>query len=250
MLTGIVLTHNEEKNIARCLESLKFCDAVLVVDSGSTDKTMSLAKKAGATVVNHPLDGNYAAQRNWALSQAKTPWVLFVDADEMVSVKLGEEITSAVKKIEYKGFLIPRIDYMWGKKLSHGDVGGARFLRLARRGAGEWHGAVHETWAIEGNIGTLKHPIFHYPHPTLVEFLQEINRYSSIRAQELHRAGQRANLFQIILYPSAKFLWLWIWKLGFADGTTGFVHAMTMAFYSFLVRGKLWLFQKGVTSPS
>lgn len=241
MLTGIVLTHNEEKNIARCLESLKFCDTLLVVDDNSTDKTVRLAKKLGATVVNHPLDSDYAAQRNWAISQAKTPWILFIDADEVVSVKLGEEITSAIKKIEYKGWLIPRVDYMWGKKLSHGDVGGVRLLRLARRGAGEWQGAVHETWAIEGNIGALKHPIFHYPHPTLVEFLQEINRYSGIRARELYASGQRVNLFQIIFYPIGKFLDLWILKLGFADGTPGFIHAMTMAFYSFLVRGKLWL---------
>lgn len=241
MLTGIVLTHNEEKNITRCLESLKFCDQILVVDDNSTDKTVHIAKKLGATVVNHPLDGNFAAQRNRALSQAKTPWVLFVDADEVVSVKLGEEITSAVKKIEYKGFLIPRTDYMWGKKLSHGDVGGIKLLRLARRGAGDWHGAVHEQWQIEGNVSILRHTLNHYPHPTMVEFLQEINSYSSIRAQELHDAGQRANLFQIIFYPVGKFLDLWILKLGLADGTAGFVHAMTMAFYSFLVRGKLWL---------
>ena len=172
MLTGIVLTHNEEENITRCLEALKFCDTLLVVDDNSTDKTVRLAKKSGATAVTHPLNGDYAAQRNWALSQAKTPWVLFVDADETVSVKLGEEIKSAIKKIEFKGFLIPRIDYMWGKKLTHGDVGKVRLLRLARRGAGEWHGAVHETWAIEGNVGTLPHPIFNYPHPTLVEFIQ------------------------------------------------------------------------------
>lgn len=241
MLTGIVLTHNEEKNITRCLESLKFCDQILVVDDNSTDKTVQLAKKLGATVVSHPLDDNFAAQRNWAISQANTPWVLFVDADEVVSVKLAEEITSALKKIEYKGFLIPRTDYMWGKKLSHGDVGGVRLLRLARRGAGEWHGAVHEQWQIEGKVGVLRHALTHYPHPTMVEFLQEINRYSSIRAQELHDSGQRANLFQIIIYPIIKFKYLYFLKLGLLDGTAGFVHAMTMAFYSFLVRGKLWL---------
>ena len=240
MLTGIVLVHNEEENLPRCLEALKFCDVVLVVDSGSTDKTISLAKKAGAAVLKHQFV-NYGDQRNWAVSQATTSWVLFIDADEVVPVKLGEEIKSAVKKIEYKGFLIPRIDYMWGKKLSHGDVGGVRLLRLARRGAGDWHGAVHETWDVEGNVGVLRHALNHYPHPTMVEFLQEINHYSTLRAQELRDAGQHASLLQIIFYPPTKFLWLWICKLGFADGTAGFIHAMTMAFYSFLVRGKLWL---------
>ncbi|KKU28546.1 MAG: Glycosyl transferase family 2 [Candidatus Amesbacteria bacterium GW2011_GWA2_47_11b] len=240
MLTGIVLTYNEEKNIARCLENLKFCDTVLVVDGGSTDKTVSLAKKAGATILNHEFV-DFSSQRNWAISQAKTPWILFVDADEIVSVKLGEEIVSATKKIEYKGFLIPRTDYMWGKKLTHGDVGGVRLLRLARRGAGAWHGAVHEQWLIDGNVGILKHYIHHYPHPTLVEFLQEINYYSTLRAQELYTAGQHASFFQIVFYPLIKFKYLYFLKLGLLDGTVGFVHAMTMAFYSFLVRGKLWL---------
>jgi len=241
MLTAIVLTHNEEKNITRCLEALKFCDTVLVVDSGSTDKTTILAKKSGVTVLKHEFT-DYSSQRNWAIDQAKTHWVLFIDADEIVSVKLREEIVSAIGKVEYKGFKIPRVDYMWGKKLLHGDVGGVKLLRLARRGAGDWHGVVHEKWKINGNVGTLKNSLAHYPHQNLVEFLQHVNGYSTLRAQELHKSGQRTDLFQIIFYPPGKFLWLWIWKLGFADGTPGFIHAMTMAFYSFLVKGKLWFF--------
>lgn len=241
MLTIIILTHNEEKNISKCLTSLKFCDDILVVDDNSTDATVKLAKKLGAKVVSHPLDGDYSAQRNWALNQVKTPWVLFIDADEVVSAKLAEEITAAIKKVEFKGFRISRTDFMWGKKLLHGDVGGIKLLRLARRGAGQWQGAVHETWAIEGNIGTLKNSLAHYPHQNMVEFLQHINDYSTLRSQELRNSNQRANLFQIIFYPMGKFLNLYLLKLGFLDGTAGFVHAMTMAFYSFLVRGKLWL---------
>jgi len=240
MLTGIVLTYNEEKNITRCLETLKFCDTVLVVDSGSTDKTVSLAKKTGATVLKHAFT-DYSSQRNWAIDQAKTPWVLFIDADEIVSVKLREEIASAIGKVEYKGFKIPRVDYLWGKKLSYGDVGGVKLIRLARRGAGEWHKVVHEEWKINGSIGVLKNPLSHYPHPNMVEFLQHINGYSTLRAQELYDAGRRTNLFQIIFFPTGKFLDLYCLRLGLLDGTPGFIHAMTMAFYSFLVRGKLWL---------
>ena len=246
MMTGIVLTHNEEKNIARCLESLKFCDTLLVVDDNSTDKTVLLAKKLGATVISHPLDGDYAAQRNWALSQAKTSWVLFVDADEVVSVKLGEEIKSVVKKIESKGFFLPRIDYMCGEKLKHGDVGGVKLLRLARRGAGEWHGRVHETWNIEGSVATLKNPIYHHPHKNLADFLQRVNSYSSIKAREFYDQGRRTNILEIVLGPVARFINLYIFKLGFLDGTPGFIHAMTMSFYAYLVAGKLWLLYKGI----
>lgn len=250
MLTAIILTHNEEKNISRCLESLKFCDAILVVDDNSTDATVKLAKKLGVKVVSHSLNDDYSAQRNWAIDQVKTPWVLFIDADEVVPAKLGEEITSAIKKVEYKGFKIPRTDFMWGKKLLHGDVGGVSLLRLARRGAGQWQGAVHETWKIEGNVGTLKNSLAHYPHQNMAEFLQHINNYSSIRARELHDSGKHANLLQIIFHPFFKFLYLYLISLGFLDSTPGFVHAMTMAFYSFLVRGKLWMLGKGISDKS
>jgi len=246
MLTGIVLTKNEEKNIARCLNGLKFCDHIVVVDDGSTDDTVSIAIGLGAQVLEHSLQGDYAAQRNWALNKVKSQWVLFVDADETVSPALAQEITQAVAKVEYKGYLLRRADFMWDRQLKHGDVGGVNLLRLARRGAGQWVGRVHETWQIEGRIGQLNNPLQHYPHPDMAAFLSQLNRYSTIRAQELFDSGARSNLLQIVFYPVFKFLRLWIWKLGFADGTSGFIHAMTMAFYTFLVRGKLWLLYKGI----
>lgn len=222
MLTGVVLIKNKAENISKCLDSLKFCDKTLVVSEE-----------------DHPLGGDFAAQRNWALSQVKSGWILFVDADEVISPDLASEILSAIEKTNFTGFLIHRIDTLWGTPLKHGDVGNVHLLRLGK--GGKWVGKVHEIWQIPGNIGTLKNPLYHYPHPSLYEFLHKLNIYSSIRAQELHSQKIKSNLFQIITYPIAKFLYLGIWKLGFADGTTGFIHALTMSFYSFLVRGKLWL---------
>ena len=110
------------------------------------------------------------------------------------------------------------------------ETWGSQIITPGPPRGGDWHGAVHEQWQIEGNVGILRHPIFHYPHPTMVEFLQEINHYSSLRAQELHAAGQHSSLFKIVFYAPAKFLWLWLCRWGFLDGTAGFVHAMTMAF--------------------
>lgn len=246
MLTGIVLTHNEAQDLPHCLTSLKFCDHVVVVDDGSTDDTVKIAASLGAQVLQHSLQGDFAAQRNWALSKVKSTWVLFVDADEVITPALADEIKQAITKIECKGFLICRADHMWGKELKHGDVGDVNLLRLARRGAGQWSGKVHETWQIEGRVGRLRQPLLHHPHPNLVDFLRQINLYSSIRAQELYDFGVRSSVLQIIFYPVFKFLWLWIWKLGCLDGTAGFIHAMTMAFYSFLVRGKVWLLYKGI----
>lgn len=241
MLTAVVLTHNEENNLAKCLDSLKFCDEILVVDDNSTDKTFEIAKKYKARVVQHALNGDFSAQRIFALSQIKSGWILFIDADEIVPPPLASEITGRLLKGDsFLGFFIPRVDYLWGKHMHHGDTK-TSLLRLARRGAGEWQGKVHETWHVTGRTGVLTHPLLHYPHPTITDFLRHINIYSTLRAGELRAAGIKTNLLEIIFYPVGKFLYLWIWKLGLADGTRGFISALTMAFYSFLVRGKLYL---------
>ena len=246
MIAAIVLAKNEAENLPKCLESVKWCDQIVVVDDNSTDDTVKLAKKLGASILSHPLNGNYSAQRNWALSHIKSPWVLFLDADEILSAKLVGEIKAAISRVDYKGYLLPRLDFMWGKKLLHGDVGGVKLLRLARRGAGEWQGAVHETWAIEGRVGTLKHPVYHYPHRHLADFLRRLNTYSSLRAQEFFASHRHTNVFEITLGPVFRFIYLYVIKLGFLDGTPGFIHAMSMSFYMFLVAGKLWLLSKGI----
>ena len=230
----------------RCLAALQFCDQVVVVDDESIDNGSHLAKKAGATVLTHSVKGDFAAQRNWALDNVKSPWVLFVDADEVVSPQLAREIKTAIQQVEYKGYVIPRQDYLWQQALKHGDVGGVALLRLGRRGAGKWVGTVHETWAIEGRVGRLKSALQHYPHPTLVEFLQAINSYSTIKARSFNKTGRRTNLVEIVAGPPSRFVFNYIFKLGFLDGTAGFVHAMTMAFNAFLTLGKLWLLDKGI----
>lgn len=241
MLTVVIIAKNEEKNILRCLESLRFCTEVLVIDNNSSDKTVSLARKWGARVENFPDTGDYSAIRNRGLELAGNNWVLFVDADEVVSEKLGREILRAITRQEYLGFLIRRQDYLWGRTLRHGDVGSYYLLRLGRKSVGVWTGKVHETWVIAGTIGRLSAPLDHYPHPTLETFLKSVNLFSTIRAQELFDHGSRSDIFQIILYPLGKFIYLWIYKLGILDGMAGLIHALTMSFYSFLVRGKLFL---------
>lgn len=241
MLTGVILAHNEEVNLDRCLDSLKFCDKILVIDDNSTDKTPEIAKKHHAPVVHHPLNSNFAALRNFALSQIKSGWILFVDADELVSQELAAEISGRLLKGDsFLGYLLSREDILWGKRMRHGDTK-TSLLRLARRGAGEWVGKVHETWQITGRTATLTHPLLHYPHPTVTDFLRRINYYSTLRAEELRSSGYKTNILEVIFFPFFKFLWIWIWKLGFVDGVQGSISAMMMAFYSFLVRGKLYL---------
>lgn len=241
MLTGVVLAHNEEANLKTVLDSLHFCDEILVIDDASTDKTVQIARRLGVKVITHPLHDDFAAQRNFALTQVKLGWLLFVDADEVVPPDLTSEIQSAIKSTTYSGYYLPRLDKMWNQILYHGDVGRVKILRLGLAGQGKWSGQVHEIWSIPGNVGSLSHPLIHTPHPSVVLFLQHINKYSSLRADELSQSGRNSSLIQIIFFPPAKFLHLWIFKLGFLDGTPGFIHAMIMAFYTFLVRGKLYL---------
>jgi glycosyltransferase involved in cell wall biosynthesis len=243
MISAVVLTKNEEKNIEDCLKSLSWCDETIVIDDNSTDKTVEIAKKSGAKTFTHSLNDDFSAQRNFALKQAKGDWVLFVDADEIVSSALWYEIMATTNdpRSEYSGFYLLRKDIMWGKELNYGETGNIKLLRLAKKDTGSWVGKVHETWIVKGKTKTLKNPLTHQPHQTVKEFLQEINYYTDLRAQELHNKKVKVFWWGITLYPKAKFIQNYFLKLGFLDGLPGLVIAFLMSFHSFLVRGKLWL---------
>lgn len=244
MITGVVLTKNEEKNIVDCLESLSFCDEVIVVDDNSIDRTQEVARLQKARVITRPLAGDFSKQRNFALSQAKNSWVLFVDADERVSEPLKEEIVRVVKNEEVNGYFLPREDELFGRRLTHGELQGIKLLRLGQKNKGEWIGVVHERWEIKEPTGTLKNPLVHIPHTTLSEFLSEINFYTTLRANELKKQGVTSSFLTVLLYTKGKFFQTYILKLGFLDGMPGFVLSIMMSFHSFLVRGKLWLLYK------
>jgi glycosyltransferase involved in cell wall biosynthesis len=240
MISAIVLTKNEAHNLERCLKSLDWCDEVIVIDDNSTDNTVDVAKRHSAKIIRHQLI-DFASQRNFGLEQAKNDWVLYVDTDEIVTDALRDEIVSAIKHDLIAGYALQRMDSMWGRQLRYGETGDIRLLRLAKKGAGEWVGKVHEKWEIKGEIATLREPLKHYPHPTISEFISEINTYSSLRAEELQEQGIKAGAFTIIFYPKAKFFANYFVKLGFLDGMPGLVSALLMSLHSFLVRGKLWL---------
>ncbi len=247
MLTGVVIAKNESDRIARCLDSLSFCDEVIVMDNDSVDDTGKIAKSCGAKVHIYSGTDDFSAIRNAALRVAKNDWVLFVDADEVVPQRLQHEILHALPKSRFDGYFIRRRDYLWGKFLDHGDVGGVSILRLGRKSAGKWRGKVHETWDIKIVSDDIITPLEHYPHKDIASFLMALNHYSKIRAEELHQQKAKSNVISITFYPIAKFIYLWIFRAGFLDGTAGFVHAAIMSFYSFLVRGKLFLLDKGIT---
>ena len=135
MISVVILTKNEENNIAACLESLSWCEEKIVVDDKSTDKTVEIAKKMGAKVYERAMEQDFSAQRNFGLEKAEGEWVLFIDADERVSSALWYEIMERTNDPinPYVGFFVKRLDVMWGKELRHGETGNIKFLRLAKK---------------------------------------------------------------------------------------------------------------------
>jgi glycosyltransferase involved in cell wall biosynthesis len=244
MITAIIITKNEEKNIVGCLESLNFCSECIVIDDLSADRTRDLARLNGATVIERRLDGNFSDQRNHGLKLAKTDWVLFIDADERVSEKLANEIKSAVAEEKFNGYLFKRVDKLFGRVLKYGEAGNIKLLRLGKKSAGKWNGLVHETWDIKGETGTLKNSLFHAPHASISDFLSEISFYSTLRAKELKSLGEGSSWFTIILYTKGKFFYTYIIKLGFLDGMPGLLLSIMMSFHSFLTRSKLYLLNR------
>jgi len=249
-ITAIILVKNEERHIVDCIKRLNFCDEILIIDDRSTDKTVeSIARlnNKKVRIIPYSLRDDFSKARNFGLSQANGKWVLFIDADEIVSDALAFETSSVTHQLgsqplaRCNGFYIKRKDFMWGKTLNFGEAGNIKLLRLAKRSAGEWNGKVHEKWTVGGDIGVLKNYLIHYPHQTITEFLKEINYYTDIRAQELHSKNVKAKWWSIVFYPSAKFISNYILKRGFLDGMQGLIFAIIMSFHSFLVRGKLFL---------
>jgi glycosyltransferase involved in cell wall biosynthesis len=242
MISAIILTHNEEKNIKDCLDSVSWCDEKIVIDDNSSDNTVHIAKKAGAFVFSQRLN-SFSEQRNFGLHKASGDWVLFLDADERISSALWYEIIQRTNEpIENStGFLVNRVDVIWGKKLKYGESGSTKFVRLAKKNSGQWVGDVHEVWKIKGKIKDLNNPLYHYPHQSIAEFLKEINHYTELRAKELFKKKTKTNWLFIIIYPKYKFIANYIFRLGFLDGVPGLISALMMSFHSFLVRGKLWL---------
>ena len=241
MISAIVLTKNEEKIIGFCLKNLRWCDEILVIDDYSKDKTTAISKKLGARVFKRKLGGNYAKQRNFGLKKAKGEWVLFIDADEIISINLKREILKNIDFKEVCGFKLKRKDKFLGKWLKFGETSSVELLRLAKKGKGAWQKPVHEVWQIKGEIGKLKNPIIHNREITIADFLRKINHYSSLRAKELYRKRVRTNAFLIMAYPGAKFFQNYFLRWGFLDGKEGFMMAVMMAIHSFLVRAKLYL---------
>jgi glycosyltransferase involved in cell wall biosynthesis len=253
-LSAILITRNEEANIAECLACLAFAHEVIVLDGGSTDATVRLAQEAGAKVVQASGWSGFGPQKNRALALATKPWVLSVDADERVTPELRDEVLALLRNPAppADAWSVPRRSRYCGQFIRHGGWYPDRVVRLFRRGTAQFSDdLVHERLVTQGPVLPLRNDLLHYTYTDLESMLEKLNRYSSAGAATLGQGGGRSSLAQAILRGGWAFLRTYVLRAGFLDGRMGFVLAVSVAegtYYKYLKR---WLAQRAQgESPS
>jgi len=246
-LSVVIITFNEEKNIGRCIDSVKnVADEIIVVDSCSTDKTAEIAKSKGAEVILQPFLG-YVEQKNMALEVANSDFVLSLDADEALDKILESSILEAKNDFNFKGYSMNRCTNYCGKFIRHGAWYPDKKLRLIDKKNAYWGGDnPHDKLILkdEGPIKHLKGDILHYSYNSIEEHVQQNNKFSTISAETYFKRGKKTNVFKMIAHPFWAFFLGYILRGGFLDGFYGFVVALHVAHLSFLKHAKLYLKQK------
>ena len=233
-LSVAIITHNEAANIARTLGSVAWGDEIIIVDSGSTDETAEIARQHGAKVFFEEWRG-FAAQKNFAIAQCTSDWILSLDADEEVSPELATEIRAALTTPQADAYFIPRRNFFLGRWIRRGGYYPDAKLRLFRRGMASFADrTVHETLQTSGKTATLKADLLHHAYPTLSSYIEHMNRYSTLGAEVIASRGKRISLFwHMFLTPAATFVYNYIFRLGFLDGPEGLLlHAYHSVYVS------------------
>jgi (heptosyl)LPS beta-1,4-glucosyltransferase len=244
-ISAILLTKNEEANVADCLDTVQWADHILVLDSLSQDATVKLARDHGAEVRQRVFD-NYAGQRNAALDMASSDWVLFVDADERVTPDLAAEVRLAVMEERFAGWWVPRNNYMFGRWIRHAGWYPDYQLRLLRRERARYdeRRPVHELVVLDGEAGYLRSPLIHYNYDTIAQFREKQSRYTDYEVRMLHESGVRARPWNLLLQPLRQFRWRYLALSGYKDGWLGFLLSTLMAYYELVRYWRLWRLQR------
>lgn len=240
-LSATVICKDEAEKIRGCLESVRFCDEVVVVDSGSADGTLEICRELADVVVEADWPG-HVAQKNRALDLATGEWVLPLDADERVTPELAEEIRLLLgEEPRFDGYRVNRHVHYLGRWIDHSGWYPEPRVRLFRRAKGRWGGVnPHDEVVVEGAVGDLRGEIVHYTYDDLEDHVRTLNRFSSILAREHGARGRRFSWASLCLRPPLEFLKKYVLKRGFLDGAPGFFVAVLSAFYVFLKFAKLW----------
>jgi glycosyltransferase involved in cell wall biosynthesis len=244
-LSAIVITKDEERVIERCLRSLAFCDEILVIDSGSTDRTVQLARACGATVHVHADWQGFAMQRNRGLALARGEWTLMVDADEWVPERLQQQLLRAVQDPQHAAYRMPRLSSYCGQFMRHGGWWPDHITRLMRTAKARYEGAVHERALIDGSVGTLTEPLLHESFRDFEQVLRKMNAYSTTNAEQMVRAGKTGSLAAALGHGLWTFIRSYVLRAGFLDGKLGLMLAISNAEGSYYKQVKAMLLSRG-----
>jgi glycosyltransferase involved in cell wall biosynthesis len=245
-LSACIVTRDEEDRLGDCLASIDWCDEIVVVDSHSTDRTRDIAAAAGARVIERDWPG-HVAQKDFAVRQARHDWVLCIDADERVSPELAKEIVELRDAgfPDRAGWEVLRVSEYLGRWIRHGTWYPDPKLRLFDRRRGRWGGRdPHDRVEIDGPRGRLRGELLHHPYRNLEEHLATIDRYTTIMAGQLHEAGRRARLRDLVLRPPARFFVYYVVRGGWRDGWRGLLMAYLAAHYVRMKYAKLWILDR------
>lgn len=235
-------TFNSATSVRATLESVKWADEILVVDSFSSDNTVEICREYNARVIQNEYI-NSATQKNWALPQCRHEWVLQIDTDEVLEAGAQEEINEqlSVAGPGVEAFRLPRKNHVLGRWMSRGGVYPDYQIRLFRRDAGRWQNReVHAHFQVSGEVKTLRHHILHYGMPSISKQLRNLDRYTRYEADELHKRGAKFRWGRLLAGPALIFSQRYLWQKGFLDGWRGFIVCSYIAIYDFLSQAKLW----------
>lgn len=241
-ICAIIITLNEERNLPECLAALAWCDRIVVLDGGSSDRSVELARQAGARVEQSSEWPGFGSQKNRALDLADCDWVLSIDADERVGPALAQEIRAAVSDPgDAVAFSMPRLSSYCGQFMRHGGWYPDRVLRLFRRGSARFSDdLVHEKLRVDGPVGRLREDLLHISYRSLDDVLDKMNRYSSAGALKAAAAGRRGGVLGALLHSLWAFARAYLLRRGFLDGRLGFVLACSIAHETWYRYLKLW----------
>jgi glycosyltransferase involved in cell wall biosynthesis len=250
-LSVVLITLNEAINLPRTLKSVSWAQEIVVVDSGSTDETVAMARAAGARVFQASWKG-FAAQKNSAIAHATCDWILSLDADEEVTPELAREIRAILEQVPpFSAYRIRRLNHFLGKPLRHGGYWPDSKLRLFKRGWAKFaQRAVHESMESGGPEGELHNPLLHHCYPSIEEYVEHVNRYSTLSAWMLIESGRApqnlaALFWHSVVNPIATFLYNYIFRLGFLDGPEGLLQHLNHSIYIHWKYAKAWRAREG-----
>jgi glycosyltransferase involved in cell wall biosynthesis len=241
LISAFIICMNEERQIRRCLESIKWCDEIIVIDSGSTDATLSICREYTDKIFERAWPG-FIEQKRFGLEKCKGEWVLNLDADEVVTPELEKEIKDTIRgEHPANGYHLLRVVFYLGKFWRKGGWYPEYRLRLCRRSATTWGGEdPHEKAIVDGLTARLKGELQHYTYHDISNQIRTLNSFASASAETMWRKGERANIFRILGNPAARFVKFYLLRKGFLEGFSGFVVAIIESFYVFLKYIKLW----------